>query len=327
MGRTRMDRQLELSLPKRVGLLVAPDFRIATLSAVLDIVGCVNRLADKELYRVLVLSLDGKPVRAAEAVDVLPHHALGAEPPLGAAFVLGASNGSIDFAPEAIRWLRRQSNRAIPIAGVDAGTGLLAAAGLVDGVRCTRSTVHQAELEARFSRVVWSDSAFEVERNRLSARTEAGTMELMLELIGRDEGPTFSRRVAGRLERAGVRGSPDRRRMQERARLADCSPPTGSAIGIMEANLERPLSCAEIARRVGLSMRQLERLFQEHCRRSPRAFYAGLRLAHARRLLEETVMTLDEVARAVGFARSAYFIRRYRAHFGERPRVERRAET
>ncbi|MEQ9694410.1 helix-turn-helix domain-containing protein [Shimia sp. SDUM112013] len=95
------------------------------------------------------------------------------------------------------------------------------------------------------------------------------------------------------------------------------------AITLMERNLEQPLSIPEISRTIGLSQRQLNRLFTRYVNNSPTLYYRDIRLDRARGLVTQTEMPLAEVAIAAGFASQVHFSRAYRQRFGLSPRSDR----
>ena len=91
----------------------------------------------------------------------------------------------------------------------------------------------------------------------------------------------------------------------------------------MEATLEEPLTLGQLATQVGLSKRQLERLFRQYLKCTPARYYIELRLKRARMLLEQTSMPVTDVAIACGFISASHFSRCYREYFGKSPRMER----
>ena len=93
----------------------------------------------------------------------------------------------------------------------------------------------------------------------------------------------------------------------------------------MEANIEELISLDEIASHVGLSRRQLERLFQKYLHCVPTRYYMRLRLMHARQLLLQTSMPIVDIAFASGFVSTPHFSKCYREYFGIPPRDERKA--
>ncbi|MEL6210457.1 MAG: helix-turn-helix domain-containing protein, partial [Pseudomonadota bacterium] len=96
-------------------------------------------------------------------------------------------------------------------------------------------------------------------------------------------------------------------------------------IQTMERSTEEPISPAELARDVGMSTRQLERLFRRYLNRSPKRYYMEMRLEKARALLLQTDLSVINVALACGFTSPSHFSKCYRAHFGRTPYRERGA--
>ncbi len=91
----------------------------------------------------------------------------------------------------------------------------------------------------------------------------------------------------------------------------------------MEEQLEHPVSPSAIARDLGISTRQLERLFGKYLNASPKKYYMEMRLERARHLLVQTEMSIMDVALACGFESSAHFSRVYRTAFGCTPMMQR----
>jgi transcriptional regulator GlxA family with amidase domain len=91
----------------------------------------------------------------------------------------------------------------------------------------------------------------------------------------------------------------------------------------MEEHLEEPLPRSDLARRTGLSTRQLERLFRKYLGRTPTRYYQELRLYRARTLLTQTSLSVLDVALACGFVSASHFSKCYREFFRCTPREER----
>jgi len=110
--------------------------------------------------------------------------------------------------------------------------------------------------------------------------------------------------------------------------MAQPHPPVGGdvadgfvrrALLLMEQNLSRPLPIAQIAARLALSPRQLERRFQIALRQQPAEAYRGLRLRYARWLLDTTARSVTEIALEAGFSDCAHFSRQFKALHGVAP--------
>ena len=64
------------------------------------------------------------------------------------------------------------------------------------------------------------------------------------------------------------------------------------AVGLVRENMEDPLSSGQIARVLGISTRQIERLFRQEMGRSPARYYLEIRLDRARHLLVQALQHL-----------------------------------
>jgi transcriptional regulator GlxA family with amidase domain len=120
-----------------------------------------------------------------------------------------------------------------------------------------------------------------------------------------------------------IRPSAERQPVHEHDRVVASQPLLAAAVKLIEARLAEKPAMGSIAGALGISVRQLERLFRAHLQTSPGAFAQQLRLNRAQSMLRQMQLPVTKVALACGFASSAYFSAAYRAHFGYNPRVER----
>lgn len=100
-------------------------------------------------------------------------------------------------------------------------------------------------------------------------------------------------------------------------------PKVARTVALMEANLEEPLTTDQIAERIGVSRRQLERLFKRYLEAVPSQYYLELRLQRARQLLRATRQSIVQIGLACGFASGPHFSSAYRNRFGMTPREDR----
>ena len=91
----------------------------------------------------------------------------------------------------------------------------------------------------------------------------------------------------------------------------------------MDEHIENPIAPDSLASRIYISLRQLERLFQQCLQCTPSQYYLSLRLARARQLLCETGLNVSQIAVACGFNSAAHFSRSYRSHFAISPKMQR----
>jgi transcriptional regulator GlxA family with amidase domain len=92
------------------------------------------------------------------------------------------------------------------------------------------------------------------------------------------------------------------------------------ALDAMHGNIEEPLSLDEISQAAGVSLRQVERLFGTYLSTSPGRYYRNLRLEVARQMVEQTDLTLFEIAAATGFGAANSLSKVFKAQFGKKPR-------
>lgn len=99
------------------------------------------------------------------------------------------------------------------------------------------------------------------------------------------------------------------------------------AVKLMQQNLEDPLDVNEIADRIGVGIRNLQRLFKRHLETAPVTYYKNLRLWNARRLLLDSSIRISEIALACGFMSSSHFTTCYKEFFSVTPSRERRRRS
>ena len=222
-----------------------------------------------------------------------------------------------------LSWLRREARKGILIGGLCTGAYTLAKAGLLDGKRATIHWENQDSFEEEFDEVILTKSVFVVESNRMTTAGGTSSIDLMLKIIADDQGEDLANAVADQLIYNSIRTDQDTQRLSVPTRIGVRHPKLSQVIQIMETNIEEPISPSILARDVGMSTRQLERLFRRYLNRSPKRYYMELRLQKARNLLMQTDMSVINVALACGFASPSHFSKCYRAHYDTTPYRER----
>ncbi|WP_261809184.1 GlxA family transcriptional regulator [Vibrio zhugei] len=148
-------------------------------------------------------------------------------------------------------------------------------------------------------------------------------LDMMITMIQKDYGRELGSSISEMFICDRVRGDSDYQRIPLKHMIGTAQPKLVEAITLMEANIEETIELDELASYVGLSRRQLERLFQKYLHCSPSKYYLKLRLYRARQLLRQTSMSIIEIATACGFVSSPHFSKCYRIHIGISPKAER----
>ncbi|MEM8756086.1 MAG: helix-turn-helix domain-containing protein, partial [Pseudomonadota bacterium] len=238
--------------------------------------------------------------------------------------VAGGRPERFDHRPS-FAYLRRAARAGVRLGGVSGGPVVLAAAGVMAGRRMTVHWEHAAALAEAHPDLALERSLYVIDRDRLTAAGGAAPLDMMRELIGAAHGPALAAAVSDWFHHNAVRRAEDPQRSAQRFGVRH--PKLVAALEAMEARLAAPLPRTEVAAMVGLSDRQLGRLFAAKTGRGFAAHYRELRLARARDLLAQTAMSVTEIAYACGFASPSHFSTAYKAWAGASPRraAERRA--
>ena len=219
---------------------------------------------------------------------------------------------------KAISWLRQQAERKIPLGGITNGGWLLAEAGLLADHRHVLPSA-QTQCDGAHMTV-----RYEIDRDRMTCNSSVAGLEMMVQLVALEHGADTAYQVRQRLVQDGLHPALSERDALTKEHLAQHAPRLLAVLRLMEANRETPLSPAALSQRIGLSLRHLERLFQEHCHCSPRQYYLRVRLDHPRALLQDTDLSVREISRAIGLDSASYFARRFRERFGCTPTQTRK---
>jgi transcriptional regulator GlxA family with amidase domain len=224
---------------------------------------------------------------------------------------------------ETIRYLKEADAAGVTLVGLCTGSFILARAGLMTGRKCCVSWYHYQDFMDEFPHHhPVADQLFVVDGDRITCSGGGGTADLATYLIERHIGRAVAQKSRHVL-------------LLDRARLgSDAQPHPPIAEGVvderirramllMEQHLTDPLPIADIAQRLNLSTRQLERLFQTVARMRPAAFYRSLRLRYARWLLDNTNRLVTDIALDAGFSDCAHFSRQFKAMHGFTPSATR----
>ncbi|MEX5339330.1 GlxA family transcriptional regulator [Pseudomonas sp. I2] len=312
--------------PRTYGFLVLPNFTTIGLASAVETLRMANLAARRTLFRSVLIAATPDPVTASNGMRILPDHGIADAPALDALFVVGANPISYDRSTRPlIDWLRQLARQRVPLGGICTGSHLLARADLLKGYRCT---IHWEDIEAlkeRFPGIIISNQLFELDRDRYTCSGGVAAMDMMLQLVARqDDGLAIAAKAAELLLCDRVRGERERQRVPLRTLLGTAQPKLSQVVAIMEANLEEPLGLEELASLNDVTVRQLERLFHKYLQRTPSQYYLELRLSRARELLLRSDAQVREIALACGFTSPAHFSKSYSRFFGLSPLGERR---
>ncbi|TKA95784.1 GlxA family transcriptional regulator [Cereibacter changlensis] len=309
--------------PRRFVFLLLDRFTMLSFAGAIEPLRIANRVAGAPLYSWALAGEGGEFATCSNGAAFKLDMGLDEIEREDTLLVCGGIDVQKSTTRGIIGWLRREARRGVVIGGLCTGSYALAKAGLLDGKKATIHWENQDGFLEEFEDVKLTKSVFVVDGNRLSTAGGTASIDMMLKLIAADHGDDLANTVADQLIYSSIRTDQDTQRLSIPTRIGVRHPKLSQVIQMMEANIEDPISPADLADDVGMSTRQLERLFRRYLNRSPKRYYMELRLQKARNLLMQTDMSVINVALACGFASPSHFSKCYRAHYNTTPYRER----
>ena len=324
MSNPRMATKIETEVkPKRYVFVLLEDFTLLSFASALESLRIANRMVGHEAYQWRIIGEGGEKVRCSAGSVFKLDGDLGELSRGDTMMICGGVNVQKFTTKKLLGWVRREARKGIPVAGLCTAAYILAKAGLLDDKRATIHWENHDSFSEEFPEVALTKSVFVVDGNRLTTAGGTSSLDLMLNLIAKDLGEDLANAVADQLIYTSIRTDQDIQRLSVPTRIGVRHPKLSQVVQIMEGNIEEPISPAILAKDVGMSTRQLERLFRRYLNRSPKRYYMELRLQKARNLLMQTDMSVINVALACGFASPSHFSKCYRAHYNTTPYRER----
>ncbi len=310
--------------PLRIGLLLLPAFSNLGLAAVIEPLAIANWLSQRRLFEWTLLSLDGQPVQASNGLSSGVVEAIRPEQSFDVCCVIASFDVHKHRHNHLLKsWLRKQACFGAVLVGVETGTELLAAAGLLDGYEAAVHWDNLQGFQESYPQVHAKAQLYTLDRQRLTCAGATAILDMMLSWLGQSIDSDLVREIAMHLLVGQIREPMDNQLEGGLKNIKAYGSKMWRAVQLMEQALEEPLDCEAIASRVGLSQRQLERQFKQHTGLSPLKYYIALRLARAHNLLQQTKLSVAQVAASSGFGSLEHFSRAYRAKFGCPPSEDR----
>ena len=313
--------------PRRFVFLLLDQFTMLSFACAIEPLRLANLVMGEQVYRWALAGEGGKEAICSNGAAFHLDMGLDEVDRDDMVMVCGGVDIQRSTTRAIVGWLRRESRRGVTIGGMCTGAYALAKAGLLDGKKATIHWENQDGFLEEFEQVRLTKSVFVVDGNRMTTAGGTSSIDLMLKIIANDLGEDTANNVADLLIYSTIRTDQDTQRLSIPTRIGVRHPKLSQVIQMMEGNIEEPMSPADLAEEVGMSTRQLERLFRRYLNRSPKRYYMELRLQKARNLLMQTDMSVINVALACGFASPSHFSKCYRAHYNTTPYRERGTQS
>jgi transcriptional regulator GlxA family with amidase domain len=312
--------------PAHYVFVLLNNFSLLSFASALECLRIANRMSGRKLYSWEVQTETGETVSCSAGSVFAPDAKLGELSREDTVLLCAGLDVQGATTKPVLNWMRREARKGLRIGGLCTGAYVLAKAGLLDGRRATIHWENHDGFTEEFENVELTKSVFVVDNGRMTTAGGTSSIDLMLKLIADRHGEDLANSVADQLIYSSIRTDQDTQRLSVPTRIGVRHPKLSQVIHMMERNIEEPISPAILAKDVGMSTRQLERLFRRYLNRSPKRYYMELRLQKARNLLMQTDMSVINVALACGFSSPSHFSKCYRAQYGTTPYRERGAQ-
>jgi len=309
--------------PRRFVFVLMENFTLLSFSSALDALRIANRMSGKTLYEWTFIGENEEVVSCSAGTQFKLDNSLIELHRDDTVLLCGGTSIQEATTKKLIGWLRREARRGLTIGGLCTAAYPMAKAGLLDEKKATIHWENQDSFAEEFLEVELTKTVFVCDGNRYTTAGGTSSIDLLLKIIADEHGEELANAVADQMIYSSIRTDQDTQRLSVPTRIGVRHPKLSKVIQMMEINIEEPISPSILAKDVGMSTRQLERLFRRYLDRSPKRYYMELRLQKARNLLMQTDMSVINVALACGFASPSHFSKCYRAHYDTTPYRER----
>ncbi len=311
-----------------VAFLLLPNFTLTAFSAFIDVLRLAADEGDRSSQnrcRWTVLGDGLAPVKSSCGVAVTPWADLDEADHFEYLVIVGGLLDPKPAIPQRVtRFMQTAARRGAALAGLCTGVFALLEAGLMARHKCCVSWFHRDDLIAAFPNVApISDQIFVVDGKRLTCSGGMASADMAAWLVRKHLKGNFASKSLHIM-------------LIDRARAPTSSQPHPAliknisdnqvrrAVILMQQDMADPIHIESVAKALGLSRRQLERLFRKHLNMSPHTVAQELRLQNSLHAVLLDHFPMAQIALDHGFSDQAHFSRIFRARYGKSPSAMRK---
>lgn len=309
-----------------IGFLLFPGFPMACLTSMIEPLRAANEIAERTVFRWTLLAEEGGRVMSSAEVGFEVDTALADAPPLDVLLILSGPSARFGNEKKQNGILRDLARHGTVLGGISGGVFPLVRSGVMLGQRVSVHWCYETAFRVEFPQVEATDEVIVSGTRRYTVSGAAAAFDLALHLVAQRLDERIAQEVACWFQHPRMRGE------RVRQRVPVIEPPQADGdlpvlvercIALFAAHLPDPISVAEVARRTGVTPRQVERAFKKATGKSPTHYYRAMRMKAARQLVVHTRDRIADIAAAVGYASTAPMITHYRTAFGRTPAQDR----
>lgn len=317
----------EFDAQLRIAILLLPDFTLSAFSLFLDPI----RLAadERDGSRQIrckwhVLTLNNLPVKSSCGVEVYPTASRLDHSDIDWLVVVGGlTRTSIHDDYRVLSFIEQAANDDVRIIGLCTGVFSMAAAGILDDQVCCVSWFHRDEFLSKYDfENVDSTRLFHIGDRHITCAGGIGAALVAFEVIRRSLGDGVASKSAKILLMPQSWGYSPEQPMAPFTGVQ--SEKVRDALHYIEGRIDQKIEMQGVADSIGVSVRQLERLFKDHVGHSPSRAVTLLRTEKGRALLTETEESIIDIALACGYQTPSHFGVAFKEKFGTSPAAYRK---
>ena len=303
-----------------VGILLLADYQLSTVATFADTLQCATEQLGKGSCESILMSPAGRPAISICGRSLITESAQLWPENFSYLAIIGDCSDRLGMPEQTIqRYVQSADRLDVPLVGMGNGVATLARFGLLDGREACSAAATLPKWTRQFPGVIFRSGQLVVEDgNRITSLGGVVGGDLAALLLDRHFGRRLARRAV-----AGI--------LLDNTRHPTAPPPSqfafscpadgrvAQAIDIMNANIPDPVPLTAIAGTVGLSTRQLDRLFIAAIGSSGRRAYLAIRIDRALQLLSQTMLSVTEIAHATGFVDGAHLAKTLKGSEGLTP--------
>lgn len=300
---------------KSYSILLAPGFSLVSLGGFTQCLHLANKLSGKSIFDWELHSEDGAPVRSSCGLHVDVRTRRPDPRDIDCLLVISARNQKIGR--QLSGWIKTATRHGCVLGALDGAVIALADAGCME--HGSRWSVHWRQFSAMqecYPDQEFRRTPFTQGKNTFSGIGATSGVDIALGEIQAKLGMEFALRCADELNYSAQYKFQSLSSDRHPALASIDNETLRDVVEEMELAIEDTPSAEYFAHFAGISIRQLERLFQQHLNQSPMRFFLSLRLDHATGLLLQTNMSVAEIAICCGFGSSTHFNKRFKESFG-----------
>lgn len=310
-----------------IGFLLFPGFPMSCLTSMIEPLRVANEIGGSNVFAWKLVSEGGERVEASAKVWFDPDISLGEAGKLDQLFVLSGPSSQFENQKTANGLLRKLARHGLSLGAISGGVFPLARAGLLDDQTTSVHWCYDAAFRSEFPKLDATEDVIAMDGACRTASGAAAAFDLSLHMIEEAMNADIATEVACWFQHPLVRGQGiAQRKPTFAAEITNDMLPTmvERAVDVFTANIETPLKISDVAKEIGVSVRQLERVFVQATGKTPLGYYKAIRMHKARHLLLYGKDSLIQIALAVGYSSTHTLSRTYMEEFGIRPRDDRK---